>query len=423
MDINQQIQSIVTGLVNDVKVNLESELQARLTDEIIQRLANSQLDTIISDQVNAELKRRLETFNFVETSHTHLIKLTSEITKNLADTIGKQAQQQVSTEVETQLSQINITVIVRDVVRNAISELITLHEFPPNSIPHKSINFDTEFFITGDKVKGGIIENFGSTGIEDRATQVQMTIMDRGVAFESPLFAPGADLKGTLTVDGDLIVKGEVPTDSNLFVKLVEHSSAKVKESLNESLFEGYSEVIHKTITEKGVDLNRITMGGRDVVKDNQLGYHITDSNLQRVGVLNDLQTSGENLLSETLYVTQRRVGVNTMDPSSAFVVWDEEVELVAAKRKADTGYLGTTRHQPVVLGSNNKENIYLNTDGGVEIEKLSVGNVPMSSAAVIPNYEGITGEIVWNENPGPGGSIGWVCIGGTRWAKFGTIE
>jgi leucyl aminopeptidase (aminopeptidase T) len=76
-----------------------------------------------------------------------------------------------------------------------------------------------------------------------------------------------------------------------------------------------------------------------------------------------------------------------------------------------------------VILGSNNKENITLNTDGTVEVEQISIGNIPMTSAAVTPNYEGITGQIVWNESPSLGGCVGWICLGATRWAKFGKIE
>ena len=37
--------------------------------------------------------------------------------------------------------------------------------------------------------------------------------------------------------------------------------------------------------------------------------------------------------------------------------------------------------------------------------------------------YNAITGTIVWNENPAQGGPVGWICLGGTRWAKFGIIE
>jgi hypothetical protein len=46
-----------------------------------------------------------------------------------------------------------------------------------------------------------------------------------------------------------------------------------------------------------------------------------------------------------------------------------------------------------------------------------------MSSATAIPNYNAITGTLVWNESPGSGSAVGWVCLGGTRWAKFGIIE
>ena len=46
-----------------------------------------------------------------------------------------------------------------------------------------------------------------------------------------------------------------------------------------------------------------------------------------------------------------------------------------------------------------------------------------MTSASVIPNYLAISGTIVWNETPAPGGPAGWICLGATQWAKFGKIE
>jgi hypothetical protein len=177
------------------------------------------------------------------------------------------------------------------------------------------------------------------------------------------------------------------------------------------------------SIGQKGIDLKRITQDGREIINGNQLGYHITDSNLQRVGMLRDLQTQGEALLSDTLYVTGKRVGINTIEPSAVFVVWDEEVELVITKHSQDTGYVGMPRFQRLVLGANNKDNLILDTDGSVEIENLRVGNTPMSSATAIPDYNAITGTIVWNENPAQGGPVGWICLGGARWAKFGIIE
>ena len=270
-------------------------------------------------------------------------------------------------------------------------------------------------------VDGGIIKNFGSTGIDDRASQVQMTLLDQAVAFEKDIWSPGAIIKGKLTVEGDLVVLGDIDNTSKAANTLADMAVAKIKNDAE--LLDLHSTTILESIGKNGIDLKRITQDGREIVNGNQLGYHITDSNLQRVGMLRDLQTQGEAVLSDTLYVTARRVGINTIEPSATFVVWDEEVELVIAKRSKDTGYVGMPRYQRLILGANNKDNLILDTDGSVEIENLRVGNTPMSSATAIPDYNAITGTIVWNENPGIGGAVGWICLGDARWAKFGKIE
>ena len=350
MDTQDQLQPVVSALLNNLKGSLEQEISKTISAEVINRVISAELTPIISRIVQSQIEQRLA------------------------------------------------------------------------KIPHSQIDF-AGLSITGDHIRGGIIENFGSTGIEDRASFVQLTLMDDAAAFEGTVHAPALRVKGTVTIDGDLIVRGDVPTDSPMFENLVAYSSQRVQENLNQELFQGFSNTIYNNIKDQGLDLDRITQGGRDVIRGNQLGYHIVDSNLQRLGQVRDLQTVGEALLSNTLYVTERRVGVNTLDPSAAFVVWDEECEIVLAKRKQDTAYMGTQRHQKLVVGSNSKENIVLDTDGSVQIKNLSVGQTQMTSAAAVPNYEGARGQIVWNEIPDSGGAIGWVCLGGTRWAEFGRIE
>lgn len=348
--------------------------------------------------------------------------LVNSLVDQISQQIIESAKKQVSDEVKRKLAQIDLHKMIDDLVGVKLESLIKLTRFPEQSIDHTAINFNG-LVLNGDMIKGGIIENFGSTGIEDRASSVKLTIMDHATAFEGALFAPSADIKGTLTVQGDLIVKGEIPSDSNAFKKIVEHSAKQVQDSLNEELFQNYSNIISKNILESGIDLNRITQGGKEVVAGNKLGYHITDTNIQRLGVVTDLQTKGEALLSETLYTTNGRVGVNTMDPSATFVVWDEEIEMIVTKRKQDVGFIGTPRRQALVVGSNNKENIILDIDGSVQIEELLIGRMRMTSSNAVPNYEGERGDIVFNEEPSPGNAIGWVCIGGSLWASFGKIE
>lgn len=422
MDINQQLQPIVASLIDNLKLSIEEEVRNTVTQEIIDRIASTELSDIINTIVSEQLSNRLLKYNVEATTKTQLDKLVSTLTSQIESGMVAAANKQISDDISRKLAQFDINSIIDNLVEKKLGALVNTGHFASASIHHTSINFK-DFKISGSQVKGGIIENFGSTGIEDRAKDVRLTLFDHKAVFERPVLVPELEIKGPLSVEGNLILKGSIDTDQPAFDTIVSHAKDRVKQELNEDLFQGFSKTIHKNLVEQGIDLDRITQGGRDVVKGNQIGYHITDSNLQRVGLVKDLQTVGETLLSETLYVTDRRTGINTIDPSAALAVWDEEVELVVSKRKQDTGFIGTTRYQRLVLGSNNKENISLNTDGSVEVEQISIGNVPMTSASVTPNYEGITGQIVWNESPTLGGCAGWICLGSTRWAKFGQIE
>jgi hypothetical protein len=276
--------------------------------------------------------------------------------------------------------------------------------------------------LTGEHIKGGIIKEFGSTGIDDQATDIQLSILDDATVFENCLVASSADIKGDVVINGNLKVQGGI-VNKELTDELVKRTSVNVQESLDDNLFEEYSSMVHKQITKDGIDLSKIMHEGRTLIKNNQLGYHIVDSNLQRVGMLNDLQTSGESFLSQTLMVVNKRVGINTMDPSSALTVWDQEVEIVTEKRQKDVGYIGTKRQQMMILGSNNNENVILHDTGAVTINSLIVGKAKMSSTENSPVHDAPKGIILWNENPELGSPIGWVSLGGAKWCSFGWLE
>lgn len=422
MDINASLQPIIASMVNDLKATMQKDLKDQISAEVVKTLATTELTSIITGLITNQIQARVDKFDFNRASELELQKIVQTLTNQINRTLTDSANAQVSNYIKQRLVQINLQESIQDVIRTALGDTLTAGSFPEASIPHTSIDFKG-FKTTGDNIVGGIIANFGSTGIEDRASRVALTLMDQASAFEGPIWAPSALIKGNVTIDGTLVVNGDVATNTPVFLKLVNQTSDVVRANLNTELFAGFSDIVFDKIRNEGLDLDKITQNGKEVVSGNRLGYHITDTNIQRVGVLNDLQTSGENLFVDTLYVTQRRVGVNTMDPTWALTIWDEEVEIAFSKKSQDTAYINAPRNQTLVLGSNNKSNLLLNPDGSVEVENLRVGNVPMSSATAIPNYNAITGTIVWNESPGPGGAVGWVCLGGTRWAKFGIIE
>ena len=420
MDINQQLQPIVTSLLDSLKGSIEAELRNKISDEVVKTIANTEVASIVERIITQRLNERVAEFNIETKTKQQLEQTLTQITNQLSTSLAKSANEQITAEVARRVAVMDIGPIIQSIVENKIDNLVQTGAFGKESIDHTSINFKG-FKFSGDVVKGGIIENFGSTGIDDRATQVQMTLMDQAVAFEKAVWTPSAIIKGKLTVEGDLVVLGDIDSNSPAANTLANMAVEKIK--ADTELLELHSDAMLASIGQKGIDLKRITQDGREIVNGNQLGYHITDSNLQRVGMLRDLQTQGEAILSDTLYVTGKRVGIKTIEPSAVFVVWDEEIELVITKHSSDTGYIGMPRFQRLVLGANNKDNLILATDGSVEIENLRVGNTPMSSATAAPDYNAITGTIVWNENPAQGGPVGWICLGGTRWAKFGIIE
>ena len=422
MDINASLQPIIASMVNDLKASMQKELREQVSAEVVKTLATTELTSIITGLITDQIRARVDKFDFPKTSEIELQKILQQVTNHVNKSLTDQTTAQITNYIGQKLAQIDLREAIQSVIRTSLGDTLTAGSFPEASIPHTSIDFKG-FKTSGNNIIGGIISNFGSTGIEDRASRVQMTLLDHAVAFEGPVWGPELKIKGNVTVDGTLIVNGDVATDTPVFLKLVDQTSDAVRANLNTELFAGFSATLFDKIRDEGIDLDKVTQKGKEVVSGNRLGYHIVDTNIQRLGVVNDLQTSGENLFVNTLYVTQRRVGINTIEPTWALTVWDEEVEIAVSKKSQDTAWINTPRNQTLILGSNNRQNLVLNPDGSVDIDNLRVGNVPMSSATAIPNYNAITGTLVWNESPGPGGAVGWVCLGGTRWAKFGIIE
>lgn len=340
--------------------------------------------------------------------------------------LSKQVQDQVTRELTAQVTQeiarIDFTALIRDFVSDKIETRIKSLNFPDDSIPGPAIDL-SNFKITGDQITGGIIRNFGSTGIDDQATQCQVTIMDNNVVIESPILTTGIEVRGDVRITGDLLVQGHIPTDTEVFKTLTEYTSLAVKEKLTTELFQGFSDLIYDEIKEKGIEFDAVRINDQIVLTNNALGNSVTQSALRRVGELDELQVRGETLLSQTLYTNQKKVGINTLEPSSALSVWDEEVEVNLGKHKLNQAYIGTKRPAGVVIGANGKEAILIDTDGGVTVNDFRLGALPMSTASVKPNWSGRAGEIIFNDSPGIGQPIGWVCLEKDRWANFGIIS
>ena len=355
-------------------------------------------------------------------SNSKLNSVAAELTDTFVKQLQSQISKQVTADIAHKLAQIDINQTVRDYVSQALASSIKNLTFPQSSIPAQAIDFEN-FAISGHNVTGGIIRHFGSTGIQDDANQCQLTVMDEATVIENKLVAADVEIKGDLTVDGDLKLLGEVPTDSPLFKDLVAHSAGIIKLSMDGQFFLQYADKVFEKIKSDGIDLTKLTVNGNEILQGNTLGFFITETNIQKLGELRTITVTGDSNFSNTLYARNKRVGINTEEPAGALAVWDEECEIVARKLQKNVSIIGSLRNQKVVLSSNSKENLVLEIDGSVSIEKLNVGKVQLSSASEQPNFEAKRGSVVFNENPETGKPLGWVSLGSARWASFGTVN
>jgi hypothetical protein len=295
------------------------------------------------------------------------------------------------------------------------------YTFPNSSINSSAIKFNNQ--ISGNDIAGGTISEFSSTGIEDKSNNIQVTILDSHTVVENHLLANEFTVRGTTKFEGNVELNGAISVTSPGFVGIVDASRKSVLENLNDELFSTYSRVLFDKILIDGIDLNRITLNGEEIVVDKRLAPGIVGSNLQTVGVLHELQVRGETLLHNTLYTGSQRVGINTLEPVSALSIWDEEIEINIGKKQRDIGFIGTTRQQALALGTNNKINLMLNADGSVTATKINLGGITITTSDSPPSYNAPRASIVFNEVPNLGGPMGWVSLGDARWANFGIIE
>lgn len=353
--------------------------------------------------------------------------LVDALSKQILAEVTAKTNQIITESIHTHVNSINFDLLMSAALKGMLDQRMSEYDFPERSIKSSAIDYVDTF--SGDSIQGGIIKEFGSTGIDDKATACRVTILDEHTVFENNLIANELTIKGAthvegeLRIDGKLHINGTIAETSPGFLTVVEASKRQVQAELNDDFFAGFSKIIYNQIQQDGIDLTRITVNGEEVIAGSNLGMGITVSNLKTVGVLNELQVAGESLIYNTLYVTNRRVGINTLEPSSALTLWDEEVDLHIGKRQQNMMSIGSNREQTIALGTNGKTNLLLNTDGSVSTTKLTLGTMTFSSAGAPPSYDAVKGTVVFNQNPSVGGPLGWVSLGQARWANFGIIE
>lgn len=413
---------ILAGLVENLSQQILKEVSAKV-DADLQNTILRQLSVIdVASRVDkaAQAEARVAAAQYTPNLKS-IDKQLAASTKAIVDNISATASKLVNEAITARISSIDFDGAIASALEAIIESKLKNFNFPDNSISSTAIQ--QVGTISGDIIKGGIITEFGSTGIDDKATDCRITIMDAVTVVENNLITKDLTVKGDTVFEGNLSLNGTIVETSPGFVTVVNAAKKQVQDELDDELFTKFSRHLYNEIHAKGLDLNQIKLNGVDLVVDNRLDNAILESNLQKVGVLHELMVRGETLLYNTLYTGSRRVGINTMEPSSALSIWDEEVDVNIGKRQQGVAQIWSNRDQLLVIGTNGKSNLLLNTDGSVTTPKLQIGTTSITTSDTPPNTSAEKGSIVFNSNPSLGGPMGWISLGQSRWANFGIIE
>lgn len=419
MDSSNHFEAIVDELVKKIYQQVQDRAQENIDQFLEQKLAESDLESKISNIAARQLQQRINDYEF-DTKHLS-VKLADAGAHAVAE-LKSDIQHQVEETINLQLNQTDVKALVREQITEMLEERMQTAKFPDRSISHKAIDF-SGVELSGDMIRGGIITKFGSSGIDDQATKCQVTILDSNVVVESPIVTTGMNVHGDAVIAGKLDLRGGFDKQSTTYSDLLSDTATAVRETLDKELFLSYSDLVTNNIIERGIDFKEVLINGRLALSEERLGPSVIRSNLRKVGELEELQVRGETFLSETAYISKGRLGINTTEPTMALSVWDEDVEVLVGKKSPGRAFIGTNRQSSITLSANGKDNISLEPDGSVTINDLRLGALPLSTASTDPNWEGRSGEIVFNDSPAIGKPIGWVCLQGHRWAKFGIIQ
>lgn len=261
-------------------------------------------------------------------------------------------------------------------------------------------------------------KDFSTLGIKDTSSHNQLTVMDGAVVVENELFANDmtiertAEFKGDLIVSGDLALLGTINVDNASWNELSEHISDITFKKVQQDFEQGTLDKITQ-LAKEGIDITDVSVDGELLIQDGTLASTVHKSNITQLGELESLK------VKNTLVASKGRLGINTQNPSDTFNLWDDEVSVSIGKHSDNTAYIGTEKNQDLVLGTNRQKRLTVGKNGGVWVDKLTVGTNNVSFEGSVPNYSGTKGDIVFNKNCGPGKPFAWICLGNFKWQEL----
>lgn len=384
-----------------IKDSIKSKVDNLISEFDIKTMIARTIDNFIAEKVTSSISAHVTAF-------IQKGKLEKEFESKVEKEFNPLFEQEIKVRTANAIARIDLATEVGKHIDKYLESRITSAALPENLINHKAINWDG-FYITANAISNGTIKTFSSTGIQDVADQVELTVADNLVVIENKLVTRSIEVKDQLTVDSILV------NDIKIGNQLI------LNEDINKQFKSLIKDELTRELSTRQIDIvdHPITANGKQVLTDNTLGPSIINSNLRKLGRLNELNVSGTAVFGETMIITDAgRVGINTSDPEGAFTVWDDDSDLTIKRHKKKNMYVGTMQDVELSLGINGDVKLALRKDGSVEMSKILLNGLKISVSDTVPQDPGSPGEIVIMSNAQINEPWAYRCVNGA-WAAI----
>lgn len=382
-----------------IKETVKARVDEALNDQEVATLIARSIDSVIAERIP----------NIINSYVSNLLqkgKIEKELEAKVQAKLSTVLEQELKFKASNAISGINVQHEVGRHILEQITNKINTASLPDRVLTYKHINWDG-FTLSANSITEGTIETFSSTGIQDVAKQIELTIVDEGVVVENNLITRNA------AVNEKLIAENVVVGDLTINRKL----------TLSPEINKQFVGLIKDTITaenaNKKIDIaiNPLYLNGKPVLTENTLGSNIINSNLRKLGRLTELNVGGVAQFNDTLLITDSgKIGINTTDPEGALTIWDDDSDLTIRRYKKKNMYIGTMRDTDLTLGVNNDIKLSIRQDGTIEMRYLEIGGLRISVSDTIPFRAGNPGELVLMSVPKEDEPWAYRCAGGDRW-------
>jgi hypothetical protein len=335
--------------------------------------------------------------------------------------------------------------------------------------------------LSGDHINGGKIFNFSSFGITDTATKEQLVVADTGITVKN---LSVEQLQQSVKVNGDVTANTVTATKIVADVLEVKEIKAEIKFEKHSSVVFS-DEIYGKGMAWTGKDYTKqfifsanpdsffssehinvardrhFAVNGLNVLSEKELGPSVTKSHLREVGRLKGLVVDGGININQYLIYngTTDRLGLGTDAPNAALSVAEMGIEVMVGTTADLHGMVGTHASQDFDIVTDDTARITVRANGNIDLGnptknpaqvtvhgKLAVGvknpdptvdlhvagavrlNNRLQMFASAPPTSGTynVGDMVWNDRPRVGGTVGWYCLRAGDpgvWNPFGEIK